>query len=189
MVCACARREGLAWEDAQDCAQECVVRLLERYPDLCPPISLHDLDAWLRAAARHDVADYDRHLASGRRHVLPPADSGQNGSGVSLLEAIPDPRDELELAFARAQFWEAIVPALDALDTRAHVCFIRRYLLHQAVTRIAAAEHLTPNHVSQLLRRARQRMARWHKRRGTTEADLRGLLSPSWEVSVNGRRW
>jgi RNA polymerase sigma factor (sigma-70 family) len=142
-----ARREGLDETNAEDCAQECLLRLLEELgPSLLPRKPVRDVDAWLRASVRHDVLDYARHLARERHEAVllsVNADADDWPPEMEIPDICPTPED----ALAKTLFWELLAPAIDALVDEEYVCFIRFYHLGQDAPSIATDEGTTAKHV------------------------------------------
>jgi RNA polymerase sigma factor (sigma-70 family) len=174
----CARTQGFSEDDAQDCAQETVVRMLEAYgPELEPRTSIRHAQAWLRACARHHVVDYARRLARERQHTIPsPEAVGADES--PLAWEVPDGGPTPEGALEHEELWRQVLDALDRLDTLAHCCVVRRCLIGQSVEEIATATHQTQNHVYRILARAGQRLQTMLSEEGLTAADMQYWLPP-----------
>jgi len=167
-----ARREGLDETEAEDCAQECVLRLLEELgPSLQPRRPVRDVDAWLRASVRHDVQDYIRHRAAERGHRVDPT-SPDGEEGLPYSWEVPDPGPTPEAALERRLLWESLAPTIKSLGEEEYVCFVSRHLLHEAVHEIAEALGKTNNHVSKVLAKAARHVREHLEGQGITAAEL-----------------
>lgn len=173
-----ARERGFPEEDAQDCAQETVVRMLEAYgPALEPRAPVRHLHAWLRACARHHVVDFARRLAAERQFTIPsPEAVGADGS--PLAWEVPDAAPTPEGALEHEELWRQVVSALDRLDTLSYRCIVRRCLIGQPVEEIAKATRQTANHVYRILARAGHRLQVLLAEDGLTVVDMRRWLPP-----------
>jgi RNA polymerase sigma factor (sigma-70 family) len=173
-----ARGQGFPEEDAKDCAQEAVVRMLEAYgPALEPRVSVRNLHAWLRACARHHVVDYARRLAAERQYTIPsPEAVGADGS--PLAWEVPDDARTPEGALEHEEIWRQVLDALDRLDALSHRCVVRRCLIGQSVEEIATATHQTQTHVYRILARAGHRLQVLLAQDGLTAADMQRWLPP-----------
>jgi RNA polymerase sigma factor (sigma-70 family) len=167
-----ARSQGLDETESEDCAQECVLRLLEDLgPSLLPRKPLRDVEAWLRATVRHDVQDYIRHRAVARRHRADPmSPDGEEDLPCpwEVTDAGPTPEAELE----RRLLWQSLAPAIKSLGEEEYVCFVSRHLLHEAVHEIAEALGTTDNHVSKVLAKAARHVRERLEGQGITAAEM-----------------
>jgi RNA polymerase sigma factor (sigma-70 family) len=175
-----ARREGLDETEAEDCAQECVLRLLEELgPSLLPRKPVRNTDAWLRVGVRHDVQDYIRHRAAVRGHRVDPSPS-DGEEGLPYSWGMPDPGPTPEAALERHLLWQSLAPAIKSLGEEEYICFVSRHLLHEPVQEIAEALGRTDNHVSKVLARAARYVREClDKQEITTEEVRRGFDSRS----------
>jgi RNA polymerase sigma factor (sigma-70 family) len=168
-----ARARGLSRPEAEDCAQACVVRLIEAHgPRLLPQRPVRDVDAWLRQCVFHDVQDYLRLIAARRRRVVLLSEISAHDDAPPDWEIVaqePTPGELLE----RALFWEMLIPSIDILNRECYVCFVLRHLLGWPAQAIAAALKVPPNHVSKVLARASAGIRKDLQERGVAPADLR----------------
>jgi RNA polymerase sigma factor (sigma-70 family) len=171
-----ARREGLDEAEAEDCAQECVLRLLEELgPNLQPRRPVRDVDAWLRASVRHDVQDYTRRCAAERRHRADPTSADGEEELPCLWEA-PDLGPSPEATLERRLLWESLAPAIKSLGEEEYVCFVSRHLLHVPVHEIAEAVGRTENHVSKVLAKAARHVREHLEGQGITAGEIAQAL-------------
>jgi RNA polymerase sigma factor (sigma-70 family) len=173
-----ARSQGFSEEDCEDCAQVTVLRMLKAHgPALEPKEPVRDLDAWLRACARHHVVDYTRRLATERQYTIPsPEALGADGSPLAweVADGAPTPEGALE----HEEIWGQVIRALDRLDTLSYRCIVRRCLIGQSVEEIATATHQTTNHVYRILARAGHRLQVLLAEDGLTAADMQRWFPP-----------
>lgn len=169
-----ARHLGLQPDDAEDCAQMAVLRLLQATgPNLVLPAGVNHPRAWLRACARHVVADFMRSLAARRKdeEMLTASDSEEERAVREVAERSGRARPEQKME--RDECWHEIGHALRSLTERQCFFFVRHTLIEEPIEGIAATESLTPKQVHHVIENARLRLRTLLLARGVTLADLR----------------
>jgi RNA polymerase sigma factor (sigma-70 family) len=171
-----ARRKGLSKADAEDCAQTCVVRLLDALQGgMSVPGSVRDRRAWIWSILRGDALDYMRGLEAEQRHMIKLPDTGSDSVEPPAREWACDDLTP-ERAYGRTLFWEQVAPVLRLLPPDECLCLACRYLLEWRVQEIAKSRNENPNRVSKLLARAERHVRERLEAHEITADDLLQLL-------------
>jgi RNA polymerase sigma factor (sigma-70 family) len=186
---ACARRTGLPDEEARDCAQAFVLRMIRH------DIQRHHagmgssrFQAWLSQCARNFVIEYGRAgTRRSQRERQWPATSGDSGSGPACDYA--SAREGPEARLIRGEFWRRMRSAIDQLPAAAREAFARCHLGGECVQDVAAALGCSRHAVEQSLHRARRRLPQLMEGHGLGREELSWYLSslqPAESTPVRG---
>lgn len=167
-----AHQQEIQGEDAEDCAMEFVLRLLQnRRPGREDRLSA----AYLQVCARNHARNFRRGARRYRRRIQ------EDGSALAHEGEIPAAGRSLLSPLLQEEFWQQIAGALARLDPLPRRVFLAFYLEGRAAGEIAAHTGRSVNAVALTLRRARQQLRRLLERQGITEGDLRAYLALTGE--------
>jgi len=165
-----ARGLGLSREDAQDCAQEFLLRLLSH------PSAHRESPSWLHRCIHNFACNYLRGIVRRRATEQRAADSGHvRGARTGLVpSAQPGPRTIV----MQKDFTTQIRSLLTQFTADQQDLFVRYHLRNQDLSRLAARQGRSLHALQQSLYSMHKRLARLLIERGWSENDARQLFVP-----------
>lgn len=179
-----ALRIGMRYDDAEDCAQEFVLRMLRRYLHvLREKFAQANFPFWLKRCAHNHALNFLRKLAWSymmERSLSALTDT----TDFDFADSSSAP----EALVFQAEFWKRIYRAVAQLAPMQKAMFLRRHLDSENIHDLAISTGQTPNAVYQVLFRARERLRSLLERQGCTEDILFAYLRAMPQISHQDRR-
>jgi len=177
---ACAERQGLRGEAAEECALQFLERLLLQctWRTLQPPPAAKAglPEAWLRRCADNFAKNMRRQRSRIHRHEAPwPEWAGSEGD--SHTWDCPAVDDTPEESLLRQELARRIRQATKQLTPSQQLLFEHHYVEGASVTRLAEGTGQTPHAVSQSLFNIRKRLRAILERQGLGEDAARDYLN------------